>query len=233
MLRNCRSWLRERFFTCVPQLLKGKTSFAYLDMATAVSACVKIYDKHIWRKHGDGASMGMGALKGKRLVIAGSRKTEEMSAIIEKQGGTSVVRSLQGMTLLDEETLEAPLRQFAVEGADWVILTTGIGSETLASNAEKLNIQEPFLEQLSQASIASRGYKTTAYLKRAGLKAVVADDDGTVQNLIDKLEEFDFAGQRIVIQLHGEPSPELERFFAAKKRVRLFRCCPTNMFRPR
>ncbi|KQO17830.1 uroporphyrinogen-III synthase [Paenibacillus sp. Leaf72] len=161
--------------------------------------------------------MGMEALKGKRLVIAGSRKTEEMSAIIEKQGGTALVRSLQGLTLLDEETLEAPLRRFAAEGADWVVLTTGIGSETLASNAEKLDIKEAFLEQLTQASIASRGYKTTAYLKRTGLKAVVADDDGTVQNLIEKLAEHDFAGQRIVIQLHGEPSPELERFFAAKK----------------
>ena len=34
------------------------------------------------------------ALSGKHIVLGASRKTEEMSTLIEKQGGTASVRSL-------------------------------------------------------------------------------------------------------------------------------------------
>ena len=39
--------------------------------------------------------MGKG-LEGKHVILGASRKTEEMSTLIEKQGGTASVRSLQG-----------------------------------------------------------------------------------------------------------------------------------------
>lgn len=35
-------------------------------------------------------------LAGKRIVIGGSRKIEEISTLIEKQGGVPLVRSLKG-----------------------------------------------------------------------------------------------------------------------------------------
>ncbi|CAH1197651.1 hypothetical protein PAECIP111893_00865 [Paenibacillus plantiphilus] len=155
--------------------------------------------------------MGAEALKGKRIVIAGSQKTNEMSVIIEKQGGTPIVRSLQGLTIFEEAQVADPLRRFAREGADWVILTTGLGADNLIKASEKLGIQKEVLHRLSQASIAARGYKTTAFLKRIDLRAVVSDDDGTMGSLMEKLESIDFAGQRIWIQLHGEPAPELEQ----------------------
>lgn len=160
--------------------------------------------------------MGMSNLKDKVVVIAGSRKTDEMSLIIEKQGGIPLVRSLQGLTMFDETLLAEPLRQFAVDGADWVILTTGMGSDSLVSAAEKLGVREPFLAKLSEANIATRGYKTTAFVKRMGLKAIVSDDDGTMRNLNENLSSHDFEGKRVWIQLHGEPAPELVRFLENK-----------------
>ncbi|WP_424769189.1 uroporphyrinogen-III synthase [Paenibacillus sp. sgz302251] len=160
--------------------------------------------------------MGIEALRGKQIVIAGSRKTDEMSLIVEKQGGTPIIRSLQGLTMFEETLLENPLRAFVEQGADWVILTTGMGSESLVSAAEKLGIGQAFIDRLSHANIATRGYKTSAFVKRSGLIAVVSDADGTMQGLIDNLSSYDFEGQRVWIQLHGEPAPELVRFLEEK-----------------
>ncbi|WP_339208518.1 uroporphyrinogen-III synthase [Paenibacillus sp. FSL K6-3182] len=160
--------------------------------------------------------MGINALQGKQIVIAGSRKTDEMCMVIEKQGGVPIVRSLQGLTMFDEALLEEPLRNFAEKGADWVILTTGMGSDQIVNTAESIGIKQAVLGRLAEAKIATRGYKTSAFLKRSDLKAIVSTDDGTMDGLIENLEAFDFEGQRVWIQLHGEPAPKLVRFLENK-----------------
>jgi len=160
--------------------------------------------------------MSINALQGKRIVIAGSRKTDEMCMVIEKQGGVPIVRSLQGLTMFEEELLEEPLRKFAMQGADWVILTTGMGSDQIVNTSDRLGIKQAVIDRLSQAKIGTRGYKTSAFLKRTGLKAIVSTDDGTMDGLIENLAAFDFEGQNVWIQLHGESAPKLVRFLENK-----------------
>jgi len=159
------------------------------------------------------------ALEGKRVVIAGSRKTSEMSAIIEKQGGIPVVRSLQGTLVLSEKEVEEDLRRIVESGADWMIFTTGAGIDTLLDQAEKIGIRSSILDIAKQAKVAARGYKTLAALKKLGIQPVAVDDDGTVQGLIRALQSFDFAGQGVIVQLHGEPMPALIRFLEDKGAV--------------
>ncbi|HWL24979.1 MAG TPA: uroporphyrinogen-III synthase [Ureibacillus sp.] len=155
--------------------------------------------------------MGKG-LAGKRIAIGGSRKVEEISTLIEKQGGISVVRPLQGTVFLAEKEVEPDLQKFVMEGADWVIFTTGIGTETLLNLAETLGIKDQFLNRIQQASVASRGYKTLSTLKKIGIKPVATDEDGTTRGLIRSLENFDFSGKRVMVQLHGETAPTLIKF---------------------
>ncbi|WP_102713104.1 uroporphyrinogen-III synthase [Paenibacillus castaneae] len=170
--------------------------------------------------------MGIAALNNKTIVIAGSRKTDEMGLIIEKQGGTPLVRSLQGLTMFEEDLLEEPLRQFAKQGADWVILTTGMGSDSLLNAADKLGIKEEVLAKLAQARIATRGYKTSAFLKQNGLQAEVSDADGTMRNLNDNLSSHHFEGKRVWIQLHGEEAPELVAFLENKGAAQIVSVLP-------
>lgn len=80
------------------------------------AAAQGIYDSLIKKRNGGLAFMGAAALIGKRIVIAGSQKTNEMSVIIAKQGGMPLVRSLQGLTVFDESLLAEPLQQLASEG---------------------------------------------------------------------------------------------------------------------
>lgn len=151
-------------------------------------------------------------LTGKRIAIGGSRKIEEISLLIQKQGGTPVVRPLQGTVLLAEEELNPDLQKFVHEGADWVIFTTGIGIETLLNLARNLNVEQEFLTIIQHANVATRGYKTFSTFKKLGIIPLASDDDGTNRSLIRSLDNFDFSNKKVMVQLHGEDAPTLIKF---------------------
>jgi uroporphyrinogen-III synthase len=155
-------------------------------------------------------------LDGKRIVITASRKTEEMNTLIEKQGGTCLVRPMQGTVFLAEQEVESQIREIVEQGAGWFIFTTGMGTENLVEMADKMGLKEPFLKRIREAKVANRGYKTFAVLKKLGLPPVASDDDGTTRGLVRALESFDFAGQKVVVQLHGDAAPKLAEFLQAK-----------------
>ncbi|MGG2200431.1 MULTISPECIES: uroporphyrinogen-III synthase [Paenibacillus] len=160
-----------------------------------------------------------GGLEGKRIVIAGSRKISELSTIIEKQGGIPVVRSQQGTLFLAESEVERDLLRVVESGSDWMMFTTGTGLEALFNQAERIGIRSAFLEIVKQSKVAARGYKTYALLKKMGIQPVAVDDDGTTQGLIKALETYEFTGQGVTIQLHGEPMPSLVTFLENKGAV--------------
>ncbi|MEK4030417.1 uroporphyrinogen-III synthase [Pseudobacillus sp. FSL P4-0506] len=160
--------------------------------------------------------MGKG-LEGKRIVIAGSRKTEEMSMIIEKQGGLPLVRPLQGTVFLAEEAVGPEIKELISQPADWIIFTTGIGTEALVNAADQLGIRNEFLQVVQQAKVATRGYKTVAALKKIDISPVAVDDDGTTAGLIRALEKEDFIKKRVAVQLHGEKAPSLTKFLHEKE----------------
>lgn len=151
-------------------------------------------------------------LTGKRVVICGSRKIEEISTLIEKQGGVPIVRTLQGTVFFAEKEVEPDLHKFVQQGANWVIFTTGIGFETLVDVATKIELGDSFLKIIRDAKVASRGYKTLSALKKYEIKPLVVDEDGTTKGLAHSLENVDFSGQRVMLQLHGETAPVLTKF---------------------
>jgi uroporphyrinogen-III synthase len=159
------------------------------------------------------------SLSGKHIILGASRKTEEMSTLIEKQGGTASVRSLQGTVYKADDEVTRDLQSLADTGADWFIFTTGIGFQTLLEQAESIGVKENFLIQIKKANVASRGYKTVAALKQFQIQATVSDDDGTTKGLIRQLEEVNFSGKRVVVQLHGEKAPTLIKFLESKGAV--------------
>jgi uroporphyrinogen-III synthase len=147
-------------------------------------------------------------LQGKRIVIAGARKGGEISTIIEKQGGTPLIRPLQGTIVLANEESENQLHQLIEADADWFIFTTGMGLDALLEQAGTLGIRERLIEMIQHAKVAARGYKTFAALKRIGITPDIVDEDGTVRSLIEALSPIDFTGLQVCLQLHGEPMPE-------------------------
>ncbi len=151
-------------------------------------------------------------LSNKRVVIGASRKTEEISMLIEKQGGNPIIRSLQGTVFLAEKELGEDLQKVINDGVDWAIFTTGIGVETLLTTAEELGIQAEFLKMIRHANVGTRGYKTLSTLKKMDINPIATDENGTTQSLLHSLEDFDFTGKRVMVQLHGEKAPRLIKF---------------------
>ncbi|RXZ83236.1 uroporphyrinogen-III synthase [Paenibacillaceae bacterium] len=157
-----------------------------------------------------------GALEGKSIVITGSRKLTELSTIIEKQGGTALVRSQQGTMLPEEETLGRDLQQLVDNRPNWFLFTTGTGLEQMLQQAERMGIREQLIDAISNAKVAARGYKTFALLKKIQISPIAVDDDGTTAGLIRALQDYDYAGQSIVVQQHGEAMPGLVQFLEGK-----------------
>ncbi|SFL12079.1 uroporphyrinogen-III synthase [Paenibacillus sp. 1_12] len=151
----------------------------------------------------------MRRLEGKRIAITGPRKAAELSVIVEKMGGIPLVRPAQGTVAIEEYKVEAEVRQLIEEGVDWIILTTGVGTEMLYQAAERMSLAAAFVERLQQTQIAARGYKTVKYLKTLGLAPTVRDDDGTTVGILRALQPYNMKDQRVALQLYGDHAPRL------------------------
>ncbi|MCM3268136.1 uroporphyrinogen-III synthase [Paenibacillus elgii] len=159
----------------------------------------------------------MSRLAGKRIALTGPRKAAELSVIVEKLGGVPILRPAQGTVAVEREQVEAEIAQLIETGIDWVILTTGVGTELLVQAAEDMGQKEAFVETLSQARIAARGYKTINYLKTLGLTPAVRDEDGTTASLIEAMAPYEFQGQRVALQLYGDTAPRLVQWLTERQ----------------
>ncbi|MDR9853464.1 uroporphyrinogen-III synthase [Paenibacillus sp. VCA1] len=151
-------------------------------------------------------------LAGKTIVLTGARKAEEMVKIVEKMGGTALVRPAQGTVFLDDEQVRGDLEDWMAHPPAWTILTTGMGLDALFGIAADMGEEERFLAALRRSSLAARGYKTVNALRKRGLEAMVRDDDGSTSGLIRGLAEYPLGDAEVVLQLHGDSAPKLEEW---------------------
>ncbi|TSB47092.1 uroporphyrinogen-III synthase [Alkalicoccobacillus porphyridii] len=151
------------------------------------------------------------------IALAASRKTDEMQAIIRKQGGTSSVRSLQGTVFLADHDVAADFKKAVTSKPDVFVFTTGIGTETLFRVAEKESFDEELHLALQQSTIAIRGYKTLSVLKKYGYEPDVRDEDGTTAGLINAMQDLDLLNKKVMVQLHGMDAPSLRAFLEEKQ----------------
>ena len=158
----------------------------------------------------------MSRLEGKVIAITGPRKAEEMSRMIGKFGGSAVVRPAQGTVFLDDSRIREQLTALIEQPAEWLILTTGVGTEALLQTAEELGLSESFKRALSRMKLAARGYKTVNVLKKLGLTPSARDLDGTTAGLLREMKDVDLSGRRVALQLYGDPAPRITAMLAER-----------------
>ncbi|MFH0070980.1 uroporphyrinogen-III synthase, partial [Peribacillus sp. NPDC056705] len=117
-------------------------------------------------------------MKDRIVALAGPRKAAEMAKLVEKMGGTALLRPAQGTVFLDDEVLRASIDTWLKQPAPWAIFTTGIGLEAIYNTAEQMGLSPALNEILQHTSIAARGYKTVNALRKRDLSPLVRDDDG-------------------------------------------------------
>ncbi len=158
----------------------------------------------------------MARLENRLIAVTGPRKAEELSRMIEKFGGQALIRPAQGTVFLDDSFIEQQLRKLIEQPADWIVLTTGVGTDALMTTAQSLGLADELLGALRRMRIAARGYKTVNALKKLGLTAEVRDYDGTTAGLLDELSAHDLRGKRIALQLYGDPAPRVTMALTAR-----------------
>lgn len=158
----------------------------------------------------------MARLEGITIAVTGPRKAEELARMIAKFGGQTVLRPAQGTVFQDDTRIAEQLRMMAEHPPDWLVLTTGVGTEALLHTAAELGLYEPLLSALRRTRIAARGYKTVNVLRRLGLTPDVRDNNGTTAGLLEELASHDLRGKRVALQLHGDPAPRVTGELAAR-----------------
>ncbi|MBD8067396.1 uroporphyrinogen-III synthase [Bacillus sp. PS06] len=151
----------------------------------------------------------MKKLEGKRVALVGPRKAEEISTIVSNLGGIPIVRPAQGTVFLDDTNVDDQIKRLVNREFDWMILTTGVGTDRLYQTAKNLGLDKQFITSLQEMNIAARGYKTVNMLKKLGLTPLVRDDDGSTAGLVRSLTSYSLEGKNVALQLHGDPAPIL------------------------
>jgi uroporphyrinogen-III synthase len=129
----------------------------------------------------------MKGLNGKVIGVAATRKADAISTLIQKNDGTPKLFPIQGEQQLNESICEEDIREFLANPFDMVVLTTGVGAETLENTAHQLNQHSNFIKKLDQSTLAIRGSKTLKWLKKHSLSAKYIAEDGTMDNLLTAL----------------------------------------------
>ena len=158
----------------------------------------------------------MARLDNRTIAVTGPRKAEELSRMIGKFGGKAVIRPAQGTVFLDDSRIDNQLRALIDKPADWIVLTTGVGTDALMATATALGLGDDFLVALRRMRIAARGYKTVNALKKLGLVPEVRDYDGTTAGLLDELSAHDLRGRHVALQLYGDPAPRVTMALTAR-----------------
>lgn len=108
----------------------------------------------------------MDGLKGKQVAVAASRRAKAIDTLISKHGGNTIQLPIQGEYQLNDSICQQDVKKLVENTFDFVILTTGIGAETLEQSAKRLHIHTSFIDKLKSSTLAIRGSKTTKWMKQ-------------------------------------------------------------------
>jgi uroporphyrinogen-III synthase len=159
--------------------------------------------------------MRMKGLLNKKIAIAADRQSEAIALLVAKQGGCPEVYPIQGKWQLNKEICKENVLSLINGSFDWVVLTTGIGAKSLEEAAIELDQRDAFFKALNKAKLAIRGSKTVNWIKQSGLTYEKTAADGTMDNLIRLLAEYQYPqNTTLFLQLYDQDDQSLENSFA-------------------
>lgn len=120
------------------------------------------------------------------------------------KASTMQLEPLTGDEALQRETvacLSAPI--------DIMVATTGIGFRGWLEAADGWGYGEALRQSLQEAELVSRGPKARGAIRTAGFVEAWSPKSESVGEVLERLLTRDLTDRRIVLQLHGEPLPEV------------------------
>ncbi|KLO40325.1 bifunctional uroporphyrinogen-III synthetase/response regulator domain protein [Mycobacterium nebraskense] len=178
-------------------------------------------------------------LTGYRIAVTSSRRSEELCALLSRQGAeVCSAPAINMIALPDDDELHRNTEALIAEPPDILVAHTGIGFRGWLAATEGWGLVNPLLTALSSARIVSRGPKATGALRAAGLREEWSPESESSQEVLEYLLKSGVAGLRVAVQLHGaadawDPFPEflggLRMAGAEVVPVRVYRWKPTPL----
>lgn len=175
-------------------------------------------------------SSAPGPLEGLTIVVTGSRRATEQSALVTNLGGTPYVVPTVGISIPgDDSEIEPFLKELVgADGADYAVFMTATGVRAMMVAAERLGMAKAVLDALnsSKITIVARSGKPRGELARSGIKVDVSPpvDEATASGILKLLRGRGLAGKRVAILWHGSRNPALGEEVLASGGKRVFEC---------
>jgi uroporphyrinogen-III synthase len=159
-----------------------------------------------------------GPLAGYTVGITAERRREEFAAALERQGATVISGpAIRIVPLVDDRELLAATRHALAAPLDFVVATTGVGFRGWLEAAGQWDLAEPLTAAIGQSVVLARGPKVRGAIRAAGLRETWSpESESSAEVLEHLLADYDLAGKRIAVQLHGDP---LTEFIAALRQA--------------
>src|SRR6266567_4332979 len=157
----------------------------------------------------------MAGFNGLRVLSFESRRAKEIAHLISNNGGVPMVapstREVPSPPSEDELKLIHGLLQ---REFDTIIFMTGVGARALVQAAEAVCSRTDFFAALARTRVVVRGPKPAAAMREFNVPVTLTvPEPNTWREIVKALDEHPdkvpLQSQRIAVQEHGEPSPEL------------------------
>jgi uroporphyrinogen-III synthase len=150
-------------------------------------------------------------LHGRVVAFLEARRATELADLIERHGGVPLAAPcLREVHAPDAPELQLAVQQVCDNRPRLVIFLTGVGTSTVFDAARHAGLEANLFEVLDTATVVVRGPKPAAVLRKLGVRIdILAPPPHTTAEVLACLEEIDLDAQTVVVQLYGEPNPEL------------------------
>ena len=167
----------------------------------------------------------MPPLSGRTIALLESRMSDELAAMVVRLGGTPVsapaVKEVPHLHEAAEQVTALLAGRYRA-----VIFLTGAGVSAVLREAEKQGQLTPLREALTAVTVAARGPKPLAVLKRHGIPVrVTTVKPHTSRELLAALADVPFGGTPTLLVHYGERNAELSTALRARG-ARLAEACP-------
>lgn len=152
------------------------------------------------------SSVEVPPLAGFTVGVTAARRADELASLLERRGATVIQGpAIRIIPLADDTKLLAATKNVLAQRVDVVVATTGIGFRGWVEAADGWGLGNALLAQLGAATVLTRGPKAKGAVRAAGLVDTWSPQSESSSELLEHLLGQGVAGQRIAVQLHGEP----------------------------
>ncbi|MFC7343151.1 uroporphyrinogen-III synthase [Saccharopolyspora griseoalba] len=145
-------------------------------------------------------------LSGYTIGITAERKAEELGEVLRRRGARVLFgAAMHTVPLPEDGELAAVTEQVLSAPVDHAIAITGVGFRGWFEAADANGAGDRLREHLASARVVARGAKARGAVRGVGLREEWTSPNEESAEILEHLLERDLTGERVVLQVHGDP----------------------------